>query len=88
MKTLAHPSVAILFLAVVSAWPDSAFAYLDAGTGSIILQSILGALFATTITVKLFWHRIKGAFGRSDQAVPDPATSSPTDEPPKEPATP
>lgn len=34
------------------------FAYIDPGTGSIILQAIIGAVVGAIIAVKLFWHRI------------------------------
>ena len=34
-------------------------AYIDPGTGSLILQMILGILFGGLFVVKLFWHKIK-----------------------------
>jgi len=34
------------------------FAYLDPGTGSLILQVILGGLAAAAIFLKMFWHRL------------------------------
>jgi len=37
--------------------------YLDAGSGSIILQAVLGVLIGAAFAVKIFWHRIKGFFG-------------------------
>ena len=39
-------------------FPLNAYAYLDPGTGSVILQGILGALAALTVVLKLYWHRI------------------------------
>lgn len=39
-------------------------AYLDAGTGSIILQAVLGALVGALVAVKLFWNQIKAFFGK------------------------
>ncbi len=38
--------------------PNYIFAYIDPGTGSIILQAIIGAVVGAAIAVKLFWHRI------------------------------
>jgi len=32
--------------------------YLDPGTGSMILQVILGGLAAAAIFLKMFWHRM------------------------------
>ena len=44
-------------------------AYLDAGTGSIILQAVIGGLVGALFAIKLFWGRIKsflgGLFSRS-----------------------
>jgi hypothetical protein len=39
--------------------PVSAHAYLDPGTGSYILQIVIGSLLAAAFTIKAFWHRIK-----------------------------
>lgn len=36
-----------------------ALAYLDAGSGSMILQMLVGGLAALGVTVKLYWGRIK-----------------------------
>lgn len=42
---------------------DSAFAYLDPGTGSMLLQVILGGVAAVGVALKLYWHRIRVAIG-------------------------
>jgi hypothetical protein len=33
-------------------------AYLDAGTGSIILQAVLGGTAAVAVALKLWWHKV------------------------------
>ena len=38
-------------------------AYIDPGTGSIILQSIAAAVAGAAIIAKLYWHRILRFFG-------------------------
>lgn len=53
--------LAILLLS--SAQP--AFAYLDPGTGSMLLQVILGGIAAVGVALKLFWHKIRIAVGMS-----------------------
>lgn len=40
-------------------------AYLDPGTGSMLLQVILGGIAAIGVALKLFWHRIRIAIGLS-----------------------
>ncbi len=39
-----------------------AFAYLDPGTGSYVLQMVLAGIAAALFAVKLFWVRIKAFF--------------------------
>ena len=35
------------------------FAYLDPGTGSMIVQVALGGLAAVAVFFKMFWHRFR-----------------------------
>jgi hypothetical protein len=51
----------ILALLVLTAEP--AFAYLDPGTGSMLLQVILGGVAAVAVAIKLFWYKIRAAVG-------------------------
>ena len=37
-------------------------AYIDPGSGSIILQAIVGALAAGSLTIKFYWSKIKNFF--------------------------
>ena len=48
-------------LLILSAGPVSA--YLDPGTGSMLLQVILGGIAAVGVAIKLFWHKIRVAIG-------------------------
>ena len=50
--------VALLVLAT-----EPAFAYLDPGTGSMLLQVILGGVAAVAVAIKLFWYKIRAAVG-------------------------
>jgi hypothetical protein len=61
--------VIISFLAFVAIflYPHNAYAYLDPGTGSIILQSIIGALLVGTYTIKLYWYKIKSFFSSTEK---------------------
>lgn len=47
--------------------PAHAWAYLDPGTGGILLQGLLAALAAGIVAVKTYWSRIKGLFKRKDR---------------------
>ena len=39
-----------------------AYAYLDPGSGSVIIQMLIGALAGVGITLKIYWHKIKEKF--------------------------
>lgn len=45
-----------------------AYAYLDPGTGSIILQILLGGTVGVFAILKLYWSRIRSLFGVQDAA--------------------
>ena len=42
--------------------PRQAYAYMDPGTGSYILQLLIAALLGVSFAVKMFWMRIKTFF--------------------------
>lgn len=43
---------------VLVALSSPAYAYIDPGSGSMILQGILAAVAAIAVTAKLWWHRL------------------------------
>lgn len=49
--------VTALCLAVVPAGP--AFAYIDPGTTSLILQMLIGGIIGGLFTIKIYWQRLK-----------------------------
>ena len=46
-------------------------AYLDPGTGSMLLQVILGGVAAVGVAIKLYWHKLRVAFGMGKKAEPE-----------------
>jgi hypothetical protein len=50
-------------------FPPQASAYLDPGTGSLVVQSLIGGLAIVGYTVRLYWTRIRSVF-RADAPVP------------------
>jgi hypothetical protein len=57
----------MVIIAIFIATP--AYAYLDPGTGSAILQGILGALAAIAVVTKLYWYRILRFLGLSKKGI-------------------
>ena len=63
MKTWKWIAAALLvFLA------NPVYAYLDPGTGSMLLQVVLGGIAAVGVALKLFWHKIRVAIGLGSKA--------------------
>ena len=52
----------ILFFLYFFLFTSAAHAYLDPGTGSIILQAIVGAFAAFFSTLYIFWEKVKNFF--------------------------
>ena len=46
-------------------------AYLDPGTGSMLVQMLLGGVAGALVVGKLYWHRIKVFFGRGPASRPN-----------------
>ena len=43
-------------------WPADAAAYLDPGTGSMILQGLIAGLAGLAVACRLYWHKLKNLF--------------------------
>lgn len=49
---------------ILIVYTGNAEAYIDPGTGSMILQATIAAIVGSAVTIKLFWQRIKIFFLR------------------------
>ena len=50
-----------IFMAVIFGlflFPSLVFAYLDPGSGSLIIQGIIGGIAVAAVVVKIYWHRL------------------------------
>ena len=59
----------IAFVVLSMSVAPAANAYLDPGSGSIIISGIVGALVAIGMTVKLYWYKMKSLITR--KKLPD-----------------
>lgn len=41
---------------------SDAYAYLDPGTGSVIIQALIGVIAGVLITLKIYWYKLKEKF--------------------------
>lgn len=58
---------ALSVLATGALVSTSAHAYLDPGSGSMLLQIILGGIGGLVVLVKLYWHRLLVLLGRAEE---------------------
>ena len=59
--------------------PGRADAYLDPGTGSMVLQATLATLMGALLVVKTYWQRIKSVFSKKDANAAEAEPRSPAD---------
>lgn len=53
----------MILLAFLLMLASPAYAYLDPGSGSMMLQLLLGGLAGLFVMVKLYWRRLLALFG-------------------------
>lgn len=69
--------VILLWLAVqLAGFSTAAHAYLDPGTGSILVQSLLAGIAGAAAVVSLYWQRIKAFFTNMRKPSHDARTSA------------
>ena len=57
-----HLLAVLVFLGASLSYAAPAFAYLDPGTGSIILQGIIATVAGALVAGRLYWQRVKAFF--------------------------
>ena len=61
-----------ILAAIIAVVPMPAMAYIDPGTGSMLIQSLLAAVAAGLVFGRSLWHRVKEVFGRSRKKAEKP----------------
>ena len=62
--------IALLLVAWLSI-ANPAWAYLDPGTGSMLVSAVIGVAAAIGLAVRMFWYRLVGIFRRRKPSAPD-----------------
>ena len=62
----------LIFLSALSI-STPAYAYLDPGTGSMILQGLIAAVAGAAVALRLYWHRLSSIFSRKKTPSGDAA---------------
>jgi hypothetical protein len=62
--TIRRTSHVVLVLVACLSIASPAHAYLDPGTGSMLVSALIGVAAAVALAVKMFWYRVVGLFRR------------------------
>jgi hypothetical protein len=74
-------SVTWTSLAIYLALASPAHAYLDPGTGSILLQGLIGAVFGGWVAARLYWSKLKNFVGHRRGRQPEAGSGDGADRP-------
>lgn len=58
------PVFVLLSFSLSLLFPSPAHAYLDPGTGSVILQVVLAGILGAVFTLKSYWRAVKASIGK------------------------
>ena len=62
-KVFSYTAICVILLLI--GFPTRAQAYLDPGSGSIVLQVAIGGILAAMATTRLYWNRLRSLFRRN-----------------------
>jgi hypothetical protein len=51
-------NVLVFMVVAIAFFPDPAYAYLDVGTASMVLQMALAAIVGALVSIKMYWLRL------------------------------
>jgi hypothetical protein len=64
MKSNSKLIISITGIYVPLLFADSAYAYIDPGTGSMLVQAVIAAVAAVSVSIGVFRHRLRSFFCR------------------------
>ena len=62
------PRVIAASLAFIGLSIGDAYAYLDPGTGSILLQALIATVASSPFVIKMYWYKFRGLLGLNRQS--------------------
>lgn len=52
-------------LLLLAAFSSPAHAYIDPGTGSMLIQGLIGGVIGALFIIRMYWHKLKNFMARS-----------------------
>ena len=75
------PATALVLILALLGYAPPSFAYLDPGTGSMIVSAIVGLIATVTLAAKTWWYRIRRFFRRSEPETTTPPAAGEDEKP-------
>lgn len=70
----------LFWIILIFSYSTQSYAYLDPGTGSMLIQMIIGGVVAALFTIKMYWYQfktyIKRKLGYADDDASDDLNTS------------
>ena len=71
---MGNRKIGTIFFIAIFLWPQAAHAYIDAGSGAMIIQMLLGGLAGLVVALKFYgrsmWSKITGKDKREQDPTP------------------
>jgi hypothetical protein len=64
MRTALTGALLAAMIMLVSSFDGTLYAYLDPGTGSIVIQAVIAGIVGALAIVRLYWHKLRSIFRR------------------------
>ncbi len=71
MRSNSFLHIFICFSLFVLVWVDDAQAYIDAGTASMVFQSLVAAIVGGLFIIRTYWDKLKSFFSRKKDIQSD-----------------
>lgn len=68
--TKTYLKILCCLIALLALFPDQAHAYIDLGTGSYIIQLIIGAFLGGALAIKMYWRNLINFFKKKSPKDP------------------
>jgi len=68
MKPALTGSLLVAMIALVSSFDGPLYAYLDPGTGSIVIQAAIAGVVGVLSLARVYWHKVRSVFHSDDPA--------------------
>jgi len=66
MKLTLTAALLVAMIALVSSFDGPLYAYLDPGTGSMVIQAVIAGVVGALAVGRLYWYKLRSLFRSND----------------------